>query len=87
MSELNRMNDQEMENVVGGKLTQEEALTAALTHAKLSKDQVRVKKVDRDYEHGFHIYEISFVCNGFEYEYEIDAESGRILKAEKEFWD
>ena len=30
------------------------------------------------------VYEIDFKCNGFEYEYEIDAVSGAIVKQDKD---
>lgn len=38
------------------------------------------KKVELDYEHGTFIYEIEFYQNGIEYEYEIDANTGEIIK-------
>ena len=44
-----------------------------------------VKKVELDYEHGRKIYEIAFYNNGYEYEYDVDAETGRILKFDKDF--
>ena len=40
-----------------------------------------------DYEHGMKIYEIRFVYNGLEYEYDINAETGDILKFEKDYDD
>ncbi len=39
-----------------------------------------MKKIKLDYEHGTMIYEIEFYKNGIEYEYEIDANTGTILK-------
>ena len=44
-----------------------------------------VKKVELDYEHGRKIYEIEFYNNGYEYEYDVDTETGRILKFDKDF--
>ena len=85
--EMNRLNDQEMEKVSGGTLTRDEALAKALEHAKLRKDQVDfVKKVELDYEHGRKVYEVKFYQGGFEYEFDIDAETGNVLKFEKD-WD
>ena len=85
--EMNRLNDQEMEKVSGGTLTRDEALAKALEHAKLRKDQVDfVKKVELDYEHGRKVYEVKFYQGGFEYEFDIDAETGSVLKFEKD-WD
>ena len=86
MKNINKISDQDMANVVGGTLTQEEALTKALTHAKLSKDQLDfVKNIEMDFEHGRKVYEIKFYQGGFEYEYDIDAETGNILKFERDF--
>lgn len=86
MNNINRISDQDMANVVGGTLTQEEALTKALTHAKLSRDQLDfVKNIEMDFEHGRKVYEIRFYQGGFEYEYDIDAETGNILKFERDF--
>ena len=85
--EMNRLNDQEMEKVSGGTLTRDEALAKALEHAKLRKDQVDfVKKVELDYEHGRKVYEVKFYQGSFEYEFDIDAETGSVLKFEKD-WD
>ena len=87
MSDMEKtvLGDSELENVAGGMLTQEEALTKALTHAKLKKDQIEyVKKIKLDFEHGKKVFEIEFFHNGFEYEYDIDAETGRVLKFEKD---
>ena len=77
-----------MEQVSGGTLTKDEALKKALVHANLDKDQVDyIKKVELDYEHGRKVYEITFFKGGYEYEYDIDAENGSILKFEKDYDD
>lgn len=87
MSEINKLNDNELEKVAGGTLTQDEALGKALEHAQLKRDQLDfVKKAEMDYEHGRKVWEIKFYQGGFEYEYNIDAENGKILKFEKD-WD
>jgi uncharacterized membrane protein YkoI len=86
MNNINKLNDNELENVAGGTLTQDEALAKALEHAQLKKDHLDfLKKVELDYEHGRKIYEISFYQGGFEFEYDVDAETGAILKFEKDF--
>ena len=86
MNNINKLNDNELENVAGGTLTQDEALAKALEHAQLKKDQLDfLKKVELDYEHGRKVYEISFYQGGFEFEYDVDAETGAILKFEKDF--
>ena len=54
---MNTLNDKELEKVAGGTLTQDEALSKALEHAQLKKDQLDfVKKVEMDYEHGRKVY-------------------------------
>ncbi len=84
---MNMLNDKELEKVAGGTLTQDEALSKALEHAQLKKDQLDfVKKVEMDYEHGRKVYEIEFYQGGFEYEFNIDAENGSVLKYKKD-WD
>jgi uncharacterized membrane protein YkoI len=87
MEDINKLNDEVLEDVSGGVLTQEEALASALTHAKLKKGDLDfVKKVEMDFEHGRRIYEIEFYKDGFEYEYDIDAVTGKVLKFKKD-WD
>ena len=86
-NKMNTLNDKELEKVAGGTLTQDEALSKALEHAQLKKDQLDfVKKVEMDYEHGRKVYEIEFYQGGLEYEFNIDAENGSVLKYKKD-WD
>ena len=87
MTNINKLNDAELEKVAGGILTQDEALAKALEHAQLRKDQLDfVKKAEMDYEHGRKVWEIKFYQGGLEYEYNIDAQNGKILKFERD-WD
>ena len=87
MSDMNNISDRELQQVSGGTLTQDEALAKALEHANLRKDQIDfVKKVEMDFERGRKIYEIDFYKGGFEYEFDVDAETGTILKFKKD-WD
>lgn len=86
MNNINKLNDNELENVAGGTLTQDEALAKALEHAQLKKEQLDfLKRVELDYEHGRKVYEINFYQGGFEYDYDVDAETGAILKFENDF--
>ena len=86
MANPEKLTDDMMEQVSGGTLTKDEALEKALAHAHLKKDQVDyIKKVELDYEHGRKVYEIKFYQGGFEYEFDVDAENGSILKYEKDF--
>ena len=87
MADINKITDSDLAGVAGGVISEDEAVAAALAHVDLQQDQIDfMKKVELDYEHGRKIYEISFYQGGYEYEYEVDAATGRILKCEKD-WD
>lgn len=62
----------------------EQAKEIALNHAGKTADQVQFVKIKQDWEHGRSVYEIEFVANGNEFEYEIDANTGAIVKWEVE---
>ncbi|MBQ9010059.1 MAG: PepSY domain-containing protein [Clostridia bacterium] len=62
------------------KLTEEEAMKVALADAGFSAENVRVKKAKLDEEDGRLVYEIEFVAEGMEYEYEIDAQTCTITE-------
>ena len=64
----------------GGYIGTEVAKNAALAHAGLSADQVTVSKVDFDVEDGRMVYEVEFWANNVEYEYDVDATTGEIVK-------
>ena len=88
MAEMEKLSKEVLEQVSGGTLTKEEALEKALKHSKLKKEEIDLlKKIELDHEHGRLIYEIKFYKDGFEYEYDVDAASGKILKFEKDFDD
>lgn len=55
----------------------------ALDHAKLSKSQVKFFECKLDRENGITVYEVEFDYGGYEYEYEINAASGKIISVEK----
>ncbi len=65
----------------------ESAKEIALSHAGLTAEAVIFEKSELDIERGVKVYEIEFKSNGFEYDYEIDAVSGNIVKSEKEVDD
>lgn len=67
-----------------GYIGKEAAKAAALAHAGLSEAQVSRMKCELDREDGRVVYEIEFKCDGMEYEYEIDASSGSVIKYDKE---
>lgn len=56
----------------------------ALDHAKVKETDTKRLKIDLDYEDGIQVYEIDFVASGFEYDYDINAKTGEIMKFDKE---
>lgn len=68
-------------------ITAEEAKEIALKHAGLKKSEVTKLKVERDRDDGIVKYEVEFEKGHMEYDYEINAETGKILKAEKDYDD
>lgn len=62
----------------------EAALAAALAHAGLDSAQAGGVQVEMDYDDGQMTYEVDFFANGCEYEYEIAADDGAVLKYESE---
>lgn len=68
-------------------LTAEEAKVIALAHAGLTADQVPHMKAEKDRDDGIWVYEIEFRSGRTEYEYEIHAETGKILDWDMEIDD
>ena len=65
-------------------LTPEDAAQIALKHAGLTREQVTRLSVEKDYFGQAPCFDVEFHCNGFEYDFEIDVYSGKILNVEKE---
>ena len=68
------------EDVIG----KDAAKSAALKHAGLTAAQVTELSVELDRENGKLVYDVEFKSAGYEYDYEIDAAKGSILKSDKE---
>ena len=62
---------------------EERAKNAAFTHAGVSAAGTTVTKCKLDWEDGRQVYEIEFWADGTEYDYEVEAATGVILKAEQ----
>lgn len=56
------------------------AKSAALSHAGVSADAATFSDVEFDLDNGTMVYELEFCANGTEYEYDIDAKTGAVLK-------
>ncbi len=74
--------DKKSMNLMAG-ITANEATEAALKHAGLDKSQVRDIDVDLDRDNGRLIYEVDFNSGNTEYDYDINAETGEVISADK----
>ena len=68
-------------------ITSDEAKAIALGHAGLAESEVSRYHSELDRERGGLVYEIEFDSATHEYEYEVNAETGEIIKSEKEYKD
>lgn len=62
----------------------DEAVSIALKHAGVDAQDAKQLKCRQEKEHGTMVYEVEFVYNGYEYEYDINSVTGKIIKSEKE---
>ncbi len=63
------------------------AKNAAFKHANVKASNAWDVEVDLDTEKGKLVYEVSFEAVGFEYNYDIDAYTGKVVRSEKEYSD
>ena len=68
-------------------ITSEEAIAFALERAGLARNQVTNLKAEFETEHGIALYEVEFDANGYEYEIEVNAADGSILKFDRDYDD
>lgn len=68
-------------------LTGEEAVAVALLHAGLNDSQVSRVEREFDWDDGVPTWDVSFRAGFWEYDYEIHAVTGAILKYDKDFDD
>lgn len=62
-----------------GYISEEAAKAAALEHAGLAEADLQAVRIKLDYDDGRAVYDVEFVQNTAEYDYEIDATTGEIL--------
>ena len=67
-----------------GQISEEQAKQIALAKIGLKEEDVALKKVKLDVDDGRTVYEVEFVSAGMEYEFDIDAKTGEIVKYEEE---
>lgn len=80
-SELKDGTDNSM-NLMAG-ITAKDAVKAALEHANLTEAQVSDVDVDLDRDNGKLIYEVDFNSGNTEYDYDVNAETGEIISADR----
>ena len=77
-------NEPSGEAIADARITKDEAKAIALRHAGLSGAAIRNLEIELDLERGVWEYEVEFDYDGFEYSYDIHAETGEILYSKKE---
>lgn len=75
----------ELTGGVAEQITLDEAKNIALKQSGFSEDQVLFTKAELDYDDGTAEYEIEFKANGAEYEYKINASTGRITESDVDY--
>lgn len=75
-------NDVSNSNTAQDYISREEAVKIALDHAKLEQSQVQDLEIDLDKDDNVVHYDVGFEKDGKDYDYEIDAQTGKILRSE-----
>lgn len=70
-----------------GDIGEARAWEIAYGHAGVAAGDAAVSPAKVDYEDGVRVYELEFFAGGYEYDYEINAADGSVLKFEKEVDD
>ena len=67
-----------------GYIGKDKAKEIALNHAGVTADKVSFMKCEFDRDDGIAVYDVEFYFDRCEYNYEINAKNGKILKVEKD---
>jgi len=65
-------------------ISESEAKSVALKHAGVKASSVVFEKVELDSDDGVMVYEVDFRTSSYEYDYKVNAKSGKILEVDKE---
>lgn len=68
-------------------ISEDKAKSIAFDHAGVKAADVKFSKAELDSDDLIVHYDVEFVAGDFEYEYEINAESGKVIASDKEFND
>lgn len=71
-------------DTTGKQISEEEAQRIVLEHAGLKADQVKGLRTEYDVDDGVPEYDVEFRYDGWEYEYEIHAETGEIRSYDRD---
>lgn len=74
-------------NGTSSQISKSKAKSIAFEHAGVKEADVRDLEVELDRDGGVKKYEVSFEYNGLEYNYEINAATGKIISSHKELDD
>ena len=69
-----------------GPLTLDQAKQAALSYVGVNAAEATFTKAHPDWENGREVYELEFYANNTEYDVDVDANSGEIMKFSTEFF-
>ena len=84
LSNSKEMRIKQTESTAAGRITLDEAKNIALSHAGIAASEASFTKTKLDYDDGREEYDIEFLSDDYEYEYEIDSQSGAVLSNSKE---
>lgn len=65
-------------------VTEDEARKTALSDAGVTEEQITGIRVKKDHDDGRQVYDVEFYSDNKEYDYEIDASTGKILSSDFE---
>ncbi len=71
-------------NSSSAKISENEAKAIALKHAGIEENNITGLSITLERDDGILEYEIDFHSNGFEYDYDINAQTGEIISSNKE---
>ncbi len=80
----NETNENTNNNITTTEITLDEAKNIALEHAQLNENDVTFTKTQMDTDDGKQVYDIDFIYNNEEYDYEIAVSNGEVISYSKE---
>lgn len=69
----------------GEVISKDDAIAKAIEHSGIPKEDISFSKAEYDVDDGRKIYEVELRVRGLEYDYEIDAQTGEIIKYDGDY--